>query len=43
MNSIETPDLPSLEQLNGQTLCLNKAIVGRTFSKNGRKMSDVQP
>jgi len=26
--------------LNGQTLCLNKVIVGRTFAKNAQKMSD---
>jgi len=29
--------------LNGQTLCLNKVIVGRTSAKNAWKMSDVQP
>ena len=33
----------SLYSLNGQTLCLIKVIVGWTFAKNGRKMSDVRP
>jgi len=29
--------------LNGQTLYLNKVIVGRKFAKNCRKMCYVQP